>query len=140
MASKCLKEAKMNRRKFARGKYFVPFVHETSDITGDDVDRYPVKARFLTVPIFALFADTLNAEDFFSMGGRSLRSSDRHPIRSLLQYSNILALDSNRDYRQAITKVDDDEHDTKMFVHVPEFWALTVNMGELVLSRIEPRN
>ena len=47
VASKCIKEAKMTRRSFARGKYFAPFVHEAADIVGSPVERCPVKARFL---------------------------------------------------------------------------------------------
>lgn len=70
-----------------------------------------------------------------------LRSSDQHPIRSLLQYSNILAKDTQRDKRQVVTRdeVEDDgqasNHD-KPFIHVPEIWMLVINMCKLALVLI----
>lgn len=61
---------------------------------------------------------------------RDLRSSREHPIRSLLQYYNIVTIDDERDRRQVITKFARDVNDEDGYIHVPEIWALTINMCE----------
>jgi hypothetical protein len=162
VASKCLKEVKSMRKTFAGGKYFGPTNHAASDVLESVVDRNPVKATFLSIPIFALLQNGDN-DRISSAGGqtaprsvrhpfldmlrqmmgireneavnqrsplssRALRLSDKHPIRSLLQYTNILSADHARDHQQVVASMVDDATDLKPFVHVPEFWALTVNM------------
>ena len=56
-----------------------------------------------------------------------LRMRNEHPIRSLMQYANILALDKSRDRQQAVIRLGDDDDEHQPFVHVPEFWALIIN-------------
>jgi hypothetical protein len=162
VASKCLKEVKSTRKTFAAGKYFGPTNHAASDVVEGVVDRNPVKATSLSIPIFALLRSgdnngTSSAEEqkaprsvrhpfrhmLLQMTGipkdeginecshlssRALRLSNNHLIRSLLQYTNILSSDHSRDHRQVVARIVDDTTDLKPFVHVPEVWALTVNM------------
>lgn len=133
VASKCVREAKLLRRTFARGKYFEPTVHEVSDIMGTEIEKVPIKATFISVPIFALMKRSNESLPYLNR--HALRTPSRHPIRSLLQYSNILALDTERDKRQVtvVTKLGEDEHaDTKPFIHVPELWALVINMYTVI--------
>jgi hypothetical protein len=164
VASKCLKEVKSARKTFAGGKYFGPTNHAASDVLESVVDRNPVKATFLSIPIFALLrsgdndgtssadgqtASRSGQRPFRDMlrhligipkeegdnersppSSRALRLSNKHPIRSLLQYTNILSADHTRDHRQVVTSMVDEAPDVKPFVHVPELWALTVNMCE----------
>ncbi|ERF75236.1 hypothetical protein EPUS_00028 [Endocarpon pusillum Z07020] len=136
VASKCLKEVALNRRTFARGKYFGPYIHQASLPYGSEVEVLPVSATFLSFPIFALMSIPHYGGDVHA-NSRNLRSSDQHPIRSLLQYSNILAKTTKRDTRQVVTRdeVEDDgqapNHD-KPFIHVPEIWALVINMYTII--------
>jgi hypothetical protein len=133
VASKCVREAKLLRRTFGRGKYFEPTVHEVSDVMGTEVEKVPIKATFISVPILALMKGSNESLPYLNR--HALRTPARHPIRSLLQYSNILALDTERDKRQVtvVTKLGEDEHaDTKPFIHVPELWALVINMYTVI--------
>jgi hypothetical protein len=140
VASKCLKEAALRRRTFARGKYFGPYIHQASLPYGSEVEVLPVSATFLSFPIFALLNIPHYGGDV-DANSRDLRSSDQHPIRSLLQYSNILAKTTQRDTRQVVTRdeVEDDgqapNHD-KPFIHIPEIWTLVINMCKLDLVLI----
>lgn len=140
VASKCLKEVALKRRTFARGKYFGPYIHQASLPYGSEVEVLPVSATFLSFPIFALMNIPHYGGEVHAKS-RDLRSSDQHPIRSLLQYSNILAKTTKRDTRQVVTRdeLEDDgqapNHD-KPFVHVPELWALVINMCKLDLVLI----
>jgi hypothetical protein len=174
VASKCLEEVKLARRTFARGKYFGHKIHEASDVLGNAVDKVPVKATFLSFPIFALLeSDDVNQlplSDTHSVSnshGRSLlsllrhllcvrnhhkgrhfshcssraeRVSSKHPVRSLSQYSNILAADHSRDHQQVIARTQDGEDGTKPFIHVPEIWALTINMCITRKRSLAPNN
>ena len=162
VASKCLEEVKLARKTFARGKYFGHKIHEASDILGNAVDKVPVKATFLSFPIFALLesydvnqlplSDTNsashshrrsplsllrhllcirnhdNSHHFSHFSSRAQRVSSNHPVRSLSQYSNILAADHSRDHQQVIVRTQDGGNGAKPFIHVPEIWALTINM------------
>jgi hypothetical protein len=132
VASKCVREAKLLRRTFARGKYFEPTVHEVSDVMGTEVEKVPIKATFISVPIFALMKR--NNESLPYLNRHALRAPARHPIRSLLQYSNILAPDTERDTRQVavVFELGEDEPHTKPFIHVPEMWALVINMYTVI--------
>lgn len=124
MASKCLKEVKLMRKSFMRGRYFGRLVHQTSTEVGNVVERAPVKAMFLSMPYFELMKMKSEESDT-----REMRPANIHPVRSLLEYSNILAIDSERDRHQAITKLDSNRYfDSDEFIHVPEFWALVINM------------
>jgi Mg2+ and Co2+ transporter CorA len=100
---------------------------------GTDVERVPIKATFISVPIFALMQKS--NENLPYLNRHALRTPARHPIRSLLQYSNILALDTERDKRQVIVVNrlgEDDLADSKPFIHVPEMWALVINMYTVI--------
>lgn len=133
VASKCVREAKLMRKNWARGKYFEPVVHEVEDVMGTEVERVPIKATFISVPIFALMKRSNESLPYLNR--HALRTPARHPIRSLLQYSNILALDTDRDRRQVVvvTKLGEDEHaDIKPFIHVPELWAVVINMYTVI--------
>jgi hypothetical protein len=62
-----------------------------------------------------------------------------HPIRSLMRYANILALDNSRDYKQAILRLGDDVDSTQPpYIHVPEFWALIINHCKSWCSIVRP--
>lgn len=61
-----------------------------------------------------------------------IRYSDSHPIRSLLQYSNILAIGSERDRGQVVCKMNEEAHRVDHFVHVPEIWALNINSYTMI--------
>ena len=61
---------------------------------------------------------------------REIRMRNDHPIRSLMQYANILALDNSRDGQQAILRLEDEDGSQQPFIHVPEFWALIINNCE----------
>jgi hypothetical protein len=61
------------------------------------------------------------------LASRKLRLRNDHPIRSLMQYANILALDNSRDRQQAIVRLEDYDGSQQAFIHVPEFWALIIN-------------
>jgi hypothetical protein len=100
---------------------------------GTEIEKVPIKATFISVPIFALMKR--NNESLPYLNRHALRTPARHPIRSLLQYSNILALDTERDKRQVVvvTKLGEDEPaDSKPIIHVPEFWALIINMYTVI--------
>lgn len=64
------------------------------------------------------------------LASKELRKRNDHPIRSLMQYANILALDTLRDQQQATLRLEDDEGPNPPFIHVPEFWALIINACE----------
>jgi hypothetical protein len=161
VASKCIKEVKLKRKSFARGKYYGPTIYQAhSVLSASAVEKVPVHATFLSMPIFAVLPSdqselqndsqpTVSHHTMQSFwryvsipfGGdddaelpywnsRDLRSSREHPIRSLLQYYNIVAIDDERDRRQVITKFARDTSDEVGYVHVPELWALTINMCE----------
>ena len=69
------------------------------------------------------------------LASRELRKRDGHPIRTLMEYMNILAIDNERDWQQAIIRLEDEHHEDdqdRPFIHVPEFWALIVNMYTVV--------
>lgn len=165
----------MMRRSFGRGRYFGPTVHQASDVVrGSAVEKVPVRATFLSIPVFALLdgnhadaAEPLldreheaaysyrqSIQSFLRhvssplgdngvtelpyLNSRSLRTSDEHPVRSLLQYSNIVANDDERDHQQVITRLGQDRAEKKPYIHVPEFWALTINMCRIISSSILP--
>jgi hypothetical protein len=156
VASKCLKEAKLKRKAFAGGKYYEPIVHQAPGVlSASAVENSPVRATFLSMPIFAVLPSRLQHESrpiasnypmqslwrYISKpfeddddaglpywNRYDLRPSRVHLIRSLLQYYNIVAIDDERDRRQVITKFARDTNDQEGCIHVPEFWALTVNM------------
>jgi hypothetical protein len=160
VASKCIKEVKLKRKSFARGRYYGPTVHQAhSVLSASAVEKVPVHATFLSMPIFAVlpsYQSGLQIQSqptplhqvmkslwpYFSMpsddedvdlpywDNRDLRSSREHPIRSLLQYYNIVAIDDERDRRQVITKFARDVSDEDGYIYVPEIWALTINMCE----------
>lgn len=160
MASKCIQEVKLKRKSFARGKYYGPTVHQAhSVLSASAVEKVPVHATFLSMPIFAVlpsYQSGLQNESqptflrqfmqslwrYISMplsdedaelpywNNRDLRSSREHLIRSLLQYYNIVTIDDERDRRQVITKFARDVNDEDGYIHVPEIWALTINMCE----------
>lgn len=121
----------MNRLIYAGGKYFEPFIHQASTVVEKGGDSAPVKATFVSIPILALYADLVAQEKSYP-SSRELRQSDKHPIRTLLQYSNILAIDSKRDGRQVINQLDRDSTSSSTFIHVPEFWALIINMYTII--------
>jgi hypothetical protein len=156
VASKCMKEVKLKRKGFAGGKYYEPTVYQAHGVlSASAVEKVPVHATFLSMPIFAVLPSGLQNESrptasnypmqslwrYISRpfeddndaglpywNSRDLRSSRVHPIRSLLQYYNIVAIDDERDRRQVITKFARDANDQEGYIHVPEFWALTINM------------
>jgi len=162
VASKCIKEVKMMRHSFARGKYFGPLLHTASEVAlSSVVERVPVQATFLSLPVFALLtkrdchetgseangSTLLSARQALTSFFQSLslplpdeeetelppwdtrlRSSNDHPIRSLLQYSNIVADNDERDLQQVILRGNRRHGAAEQYIHVPELWALTINM------------
>jgi hypothetical protein len=61
------------------------------------------------------------------LASKEFRKRNDHPIRSLMEYANILALDRSRDEQQATLRLGDAEGPNPPFIHVPEFWALIIN-------------
>ena len=72
------------------------------------------------------------------LASKELRTRNDHAIRTLMQYANILALDSSRDQQQAIIRLGDDGSSRQPCVHVPEFWALIINNCASPLSDSPP--
>ena len=88
-----------------------------------------MRATFISIPIFALLnAETESASAPVYPASKDIRGSDLHPVRSLLQYSNILAIDDERDLSQVVRKINKAAGASRRFVQVPELWALVVNM------------
>ena len=90
----------------------------------------------LRKPFQRLFESTyrlVHEEEYTShlhhhIASKELRKRNDHPIRSLMQHANVLALDNSRDEKQAVIRLgDDDPHSQQPFVHVPEFWVLIIN-------------
>ena len=133
VAMACLREARSARKMSALGRYFDQTIYEARTVLLNAGDLTPVQATFVSIPVFALFSDqgTPGHKGRYP-SSKEIRSSDHHPIRSLLQYSNILAIDSERDRQQVITRINERYTDTDCFVHVPEVWALVINMYTII--------
>ena len=133
VATKCLKEVRMHRKISARGRYFDHTISQASTIYKKGGEQAPVKATFISMPVFAVLEDQCsNAGPSQYPTSKDIRHSDHHPIRSLLQCSNILAIDSERDRGQVIMKMDEEAEKAKHFIQVPEIWALIINMYTMI--------
>ena len=148
------------RRVFGKGKYFDPLVHQVKDSHEIGGQKREVEATFVSMPILSsmrilepmskdhgfvrgplqrLFETThrlVNEEQYSKaryghLGSKELRSRHGHPIRTLMQYANILAVDNFRDLQQAVIRLEGNKTLHTPFIHVPEFWALIVNRCKL---------
>ena len=163
VASKCLGEVKMQRKVFANGRYFGPVYHQATTAHQSAVQNIVAKATFLSIPIFTRMSpDTDDSptggnliqrplERLFNhlveylkdehdrhhhryLTSKVLRSQTTHPVRSLMQYSNILALDHRRDQCQAMLQLQEFGDNHQPFVHVPELWVLIINECTIITS------
>ena len=132
VATHCLDEVQRQRRVSARGRYFEKTVHESKVISELGAESTSITAMFVSMPIFASLPSSAN--DVASTGypsSTNIRTSDDHPLRTLLQYSNSLALDDERDKSQVmikLTKLERPPRASKLYVQVPELWALVINL------------
>ena len=76
--------------------------------------------------------EAYSQNDHLELATRELRKREGHPIRSLMEYTNILAVDNERDWQQAVVRLEDEGSREQPFIHVPEFWALIINMYTVV--------
>ena len=163
VASKCLGEVKMQRKVFANGRYLGSIYHEATTAHQPAVQNIVAKATFLSIPIFTrmspgidesptnggflrrpfqklfdhlveYFKDEHDRNHHQYLTSKVLRSQTTHPIRSLMQYSNILALDHRRDYCQAMLQLQEFGSFQQPFVHVPELWVLIINECTIITS------
>jgi hypothetical protein len=133
VATRALKDAKRARKMSVRGRYFDHTIYPASTILEKGGEKAPVKATFMSMPVFALFQDsTADKAPKLYPSSKEIRTSDHHPIRSLLQYSNILAIDSSRDRLQVVTNGAAEQDAIPPFIHVPELWALVINMYTMI--------
>ena len=133
VATKCLKEVRMLRKISAKGRYFDHTISQASTVYKKGGEQAPVKATFISMPVFAVLEDHgIDAGLSQYPKSKEIRHSDNHPIRSLLQCSNILAIDSERDRGQVIMKTDEESETTRHFIQVPEIWALIINMYTMI--------
>lgn len=96
-------------------------------------------SRFIR-PLQTLYKKTwelVHEEDYSKtqhhhLASKVLNERNGHPTRSLMEHRNILAVDHSRDFQQAVIKLEDDNPRTRPFIHVPEFWALIVNMYTII--------
>lgn len=133
IATRCLEEIRRERKQSARGRYFESTVHRATVDYTDGEQQAPLSATFISIPIFArLQSTTGGAYRAVYPSSQDMQNSDVHPVRSLLQYSNILAVDDVRDHSQVITKMDLPPSEAISFIHVPELWALSINMYTLI--------
>ena len=142
------------RHTFVKGKYFDPIVHQAKDSVEVGGQKTVVKATFISIPVFSsmrsqepmpkhrhdysffrkpfrrLFYDEIyyHTTRDEHLANKEVRWHNDHPIRTLMQYANTLAMDSSRDLQQVVIKLGDDNSSRPPFIHVPEFWALVINM------------
>ncbi|KPI35268.1 uncharacterized protein AB675_3782 [Cyphellophora attinorum] len=129
VATKCLEEVRRQRKISVRGRYFEETVHKSETKHTVIEEHVPVRATFISIPLFALLegSDDITTANTYP-SSKVVRGSDEHPLRTLLQHTNHLAIDDERDRSQVITRLPRASGGKKAYIHVPEFWALVVNM------------
>lgn len=132
VATRCLEHVRRHRKISARGRYFEHTVYraETDHKVGEQ--QTPIRATFISIPLFALLKATDSGTGNYPSSGEIRASDLLHPLRTLLQYSNHLAIDDERDHQQVITKLDRNAGRKKAFIQVPELWSLVINMYTVV--------
>jgi hypothetical protein len=100
-------------------------------------DNYSIFRRLLQ-PLFEKMHLHVYQEKYVQQRHRQflseeLRKRSDHPIRSLMEYANILALDSSRDEQQATLRLGDAQGPSPPIIKVPEMWALIINNCEYTL-------
>ena len=134
VATKCLHEARSARKMSALGRYFDQTIYQSRTVLKNAGDSAPVQATFVSIPVFALFPDQgITGHKSRYPSSKAIRSSDYHPIRSLLQYSNILAIDGERDRQQVVTRIKERYTDKESFVH-GKFYFLTLALAGLATA------
>ena len=93
--------------------------------------RKPLQTVFEKLFKFAT-AEDYEKTQHHHLASKVLRSHSGHPIRSLMEHRNLLAVDHSRDFQQAVIKLEEDEDSGQPFIHVPEFWALIINMYTII--------
>jgi hypothetical protein len=103
-------------------------------------DEYNILRRLLQ-PVFEKMHLHVYQKEYVQQRHRQflseeLRKRSDHPIRSLMEYANILALDSSRDEKQATLRLGDVKGPSPPIVKVPELWALIINNCECFITSI----
>lgn len=144
VVSKFIREVKLKRKSFARGKYYGPTIYQAhSVLSARAVAKVPVHAAFLSMPVFAVLPSAHSGLQNES------RPTASHPrMQSFWQYLSMSFGDEDAELpywndcdrrssrEQVITKFARDTADEGGYIHVPEFWALTISMcEELTLTR-----
>ncbi|KPI40261.1 uncharacterized protein AB675_7616 [Cyphellophora attinorum] len=77
-------------------------------------------------------AEAYSKDHHQELATKELRKREGHPIRSLMQYTNILAPGLDRDWHQAMVRLENEDDHDQPLIHVPEFWAVIINTKTIV--------